>query len=158
MFLSKLDYFNSSGAPDRNIPQSSRLSNNSRVAVNNSLNRAKQSQYNAKQEETKRNHSVTQSRQSFNKFSPGLLSASPRKTDDQPQHQGGNNGVKKPLFVTKYSPYRGDKAKQSAPLIMTAGREQIIPLTQLQHSNTLSFNTLNSNTTPTLQHSNTPTL
>jgi len=110
LFLSKLEYFNSSGAPDRNIKQSSRLSNNSRVAVNNSINRAKQSHYNANQEVTK----------SFNKSSPGLLSASHRKTEDQQQHQGGSAALKKPLFVTKYSPYRGDNAKHSAPLIMTA--------------------------------------
>ena len=119
LFLSKLEYFNSSGAPDRNIKERSRQSNNCRVAVNNSINRAKQSHYNAKQD-----HSVTKS---VNKSSPGLLSPSHRKTDDQ--HQGGS-GLKKPLFVTKYSPYRGDNAKQSAPLIMTAGREKI-PLTLL---------------------------
>ena len=118
LFLSKLEYFNSSGAPDRNVRQSSRLSNNSRVAVNNSIIRAKQSQYNPKEEEINRTRPVTKS---IHKFSPGL-SPAPGKTDDS-QHRdpGGTAGVKKPLFVTKYSPYRGDTAKQSAPLIMTAG-------------------------------------
>ena len=131
LFLRKLEYFNSSGAPENNIKQNcnanTRLGNNSRVAVNNSINRAKQSHYNAKEEEPNRNRSV----KSFSKCSLGL-SPSPRKTDDQ--HQGGSE-LKKPLFVTKYSPYRGDTAKQSAPLIMTAGREH-------SSNSPLSVNTL----------------
>ena len=93
---------------------------NGPLYVINLIDRAKQSHHNAREEEPKRNRSV----KSFSKCSLGL-SPSPRKTDDQ--HQGGSE-LKKPLFVTKYSPYRGDTAKQSAPLIMTAGREQILVL------------------------------
>ena len=129
LFLRKLEYFNSSGAPETNIKQNcnanTRLGNNSRVAVNNSINRAKQSHYNAKEEEPNRNRSV----KSFSKCSPGL-SSSPRKTVDQ--HRGGSE-LKKPFFVTKYSPYRGDSAKQSVPLIMTTGRQQISPPIILCH-------------------------
>ena len=132
LFLRKLEYFNSSGAPETNIKQNcnanTRLSNNSRVAVNNSINRAKQSHYNAKEEEPNRNRSV----KSFSKCSPGL-SPSSRKTDDQQQ---GGRELKKPLFVTKYSHYRGESSQQSAPVIMTTGREQISP-----YNSPLSFNT-----------------
>ena len=118
LFLSKLEYFNSTGAPDRNIKHTARLSNNSRVAVNNSINRTKHSHANnnSKQEETNRNRSVAKS---FSKLSPGL-SASARKTDDA-QHELGSE-LKKPLFVTKYSSYRGVTARQAAPLIMTTGK------------------------------------
>ena len=113
MFLKKLEYFNSNSSQQTNNINSnndSKLRSFPRVVVNNSHNRAKEN-VNANEEKSVRIQSVTKT---FSKVSPQL---SPRKTDPVKGSQ-----LKKPLFVTKYSPYRGDTRSQTTPLIMTAGR------------------------------------
>ena len=119
LFLKKLEYFNSSSSQvtnNQNCNNDSKLRSFPRVVVNNAFNRAKEN-VNANEEKSVTSKSVTKT---FSKVSPQL---SPRKTESVKGSQ-----LKKPLFVTKYSPYRGvsagqnEQRRQMTPLIMTAGR------------------------------------
>lgn len=114
LFLKKLEYFNSNSTQDTNKQN---CNTDSRVIVKNSINRAKENyNYNANEVKSDRNKSLTKT---LTKVSQKVSTV---KNDPV---QGSQS--KKPLFVTKYSPYRGDTRKQSAPapLIMTAENGQL---------------------------------
>ena len=127
MFLKKLEYFNSNPAQNTNKLNNrntgSKLRTNSRDAVNNSVNISRateQNNSNANQDKSDRSKSLTKI---FTQVSPKIA---PRKAD---LVQGSQ--LKKPLFVTKYSPYRGEARKPpaSAPLITTAGISHFLTFT-----------------------------
>ena len=124
MFLRKLEYFNSNPAQNTNKLNNrntgSKLKTTSRDAVNNSVNISKATELsnsNANQDKSDRSKSLTKI---FTQVTPKVA---PRKAD---LVQGSQ--LKKPLFVTKYSPYRGETRKPpaSAPLITTAGTTQLM--------------------------------